>query len=80
LDAAEPLDIYVDQLAGPFALVAHDGLGRGRVEARGAVAAEDRVHSRGGQAEFPADRVRSRLQLAPGVEHRLLDRCRRLSG
>jgi len=80
LDAPELLDVDVQELAGPFALVADHGLGRGRVEARGTVAAEDRVHGRGGQAELPADRVRSCLQLVAGVEHRLLEWCRRLSG
>jgi hypothetical protein len=80
LDAPEAFDVDVQELAGPGALVADHRLGRGWVEARGAVAAEDRVHGRGGQAQLPADRVRSRLQLASGVEHRLLERGRRLSG
>lgn len=44
MDAAEPFDVDVQELAGSFALVADHGLGLGRVEARGAVAAEDRVH------------------------------------
>jgi hypothetical protein len=44
LDAPEALDVDVDKLAGPFALVADHGFGCGRVEARDAVAAQDRVH------------------------------------
>ncbi|HEY5294415.1 MAG TPA: hypothetical protein VIJ70_02920 [Gaiellaceae bacterium] len=44
LDAPEALDVDVDKLAGPVALVTDHGLGRGRVEAGDAVAAQDRVH------------------------------------
>jgi hypothetical protein len=44
LDAAESLDVDVDQLAGPLAFVADHRLAHGWVEAGDAVAAQDRVH------------------------------------
>jgi hypothetical protein len=43
-DAAEFLDVDVDQLAGPVALIADDRFAAGWVESRAAVAVEDRVH------------------------------------
>jgi len=44
------------------------------------VAAEDRMHRRGGEVELPADRVRAGPQLLAGRKHGSLDPRRRLSG
>jgi hypothetical protein len=44
VDAAESLDVDVDQLAGPLTFVADHRLTHGWVEAGDTVAAEDRVH------------------------------------
>jgi len=79
LDAAQALDVYVHELAGPLALVAHHRFFGLLVEARLAVAAKDRVHGRGGEAELPADRVRAYAKPPARVEDRLLDPRRCLS-
>ena len=77
LDAAELFDVDVDQLAGSLAFVADHRLPRFGVEPGDAVAAEDRVHRRDGQAELPANRVRPRSQLAARGKDRPLNprRC-----
>jgi len=76
-DAAEFLDVDVDELAGPVALVADDGFGGAGVEAGAAVAAQDRVHGRGGELELPADRVRPGLKPLPRPQHAPFDPRRR---
>jgi hypothetical protein len=80
LDAAEPFDVDVDQLAGPLPFVADHRLTHGWVEAGDAVAAEDRVHRRDRYAELPADRVRPRPELPAGLEDRPLKRRRGAPG
>ena len=72
LDAAEPFDVDVDQLAGPLPFVADHRFTHGWVEAGDAVAAQDRVHRRDRYAELPADRVRPRPELPAGLEDRPL--------
>ena len=63
-DPAELLDVDVDQLAGPVAFVAADDLAGGPVQAGQAVqavAGQDAVHGRGGQAQDRADPCRAEL-------------------
>src|ERR671919_311308 len=80
-DAPELLDVDVHELARAGALVADDLRTRqGRPQSRGAMAAQDRVHGRGGQAERPAELVRAEAQLAAGAQDRLLESRRRAPG
>jgi hypothetical protein len=79
-DPAEFLDVPVDQLAGAVAFVAADDLSGGPVQegqAVQAVADQDAVHGRGGQAQDRTDAGRAELAVLTQTAHAGLDRpCR----
>jgi hypothetical protein len=81
-DAPELLDIDVEQLAGPCALVAHD-LPGGTVQLpqpRHPVAAQDGMHPRACLPELPGDTVRAQPAALPARQDRLLPRWRQPPG
>ena len=77
-DPTQLLDVDVDQPARTGPRSGSPLRGRGRVDKPGAaVAAQDRMHRRGGHPDRPADHVRPLPQLLPRPQDRLLDRSRR---
>ncbi|GGZ00812.1 hypothetical protein GCM10010300_50790 [Streptomyces olivaceoviridis] len=77
-DAAEFLDVHVDELAGPAAFVAVDDLAAGPVHESQAVQnvpGQDPVHGRGGQAQDRADAGRAELAVLPQAADAVFDCC-----
>jgi hypothetical protein len=72
-DQAQLFDVDMQQLTRPGTFIADNRLSGTLVEAGAAVAAEDRVHGRGGQAELPADRMGTTAKLAACPQHSLLN-------
>ena len=72
-DAGELLDVDMDQLAGPVALVAAHRFAVGGpvapIEAAEPGGAQDRLHGRGGQPDLMGDVVGAPTALAAQLDH-----------